>query len=233
MKLNGKVALITGASKGIGKEIVVSLANQGCKLVLCSRKTDLIKSYIPNLSVPAENILVLKCDVSNKEDVENTVNFAIEKFGQIDILVNNAGIWLTDEVVESKTEDFEQLMNVNYFGTYYFIHKVLPFMLQKGEGDIINISSTLGKIGKSSRSGYSASKFAVEGFTEGLREEVRNKNIRVVLINPGTTNTDLFGEQVDSDKSLSPVDIAEVVTMSLTLPRRALINQLIITPIAG
>lgn len=230
MKLKDKVVVITGASKGIGKSVAFALAEEGAGLALCSRNTDAVNRFIPELPDKDSRTIAYNCDVTKEKDIKNVVDSILKEFGRIDILINNAGVWITDRVAESSVADFAALMDTNYMGTYMFTRYVLPGMIENKSGDIINISSILGQFGASSKSGYCASKFAVMGFSEALRNEVKNNNIRVIVVCPGTTNTDLFGEPVDSEKSLSPDDVAETVRLALILPRRATLNEITITP---
>jgi 3-oxoacyl-[acyl-carrier protein] reductase len=230
MKLKDKVIIITGASKGIGKSIAFALAEEGANLALCSRNTDAINGYIEELSNKEARNIAFGCDVTNEDDIKNVVDSVLKEFGRIDILINNAGVWITDKVAESSVADFATLMGTNYMGTYMFTRYALPGMIENKAGDIVNISSILGQFGASSKGGYCASKFAVMGFSEALRNEVKNSNIRVIVVCPGTTDTDLFGGPVDADKSLSPDDVAETIRLALTLPRRATLNEITITP---
>jgi 3-oxoacyl-[acyl-carrier protein] reductase len=230
MRLKDKVVIITGASKGIGKSIAFALAEEGASLALCSRNTDAINNYIPELSKNSGKLSAYSCDVTKEEDIKNVVDGVLQQFGKIDILINNAGVWITDLVAESSVADFATLMGTNYMGTYMFTRYALPSMVENNKGDIINISSILGQFGAVSKSGYCASKFAVMGFSEALRNEVKKNNIRVIVVCPGTTDTDLFGGPVDAEKSLSPDDVAETIRLALVLPRRATINEITITP---
>lgn len=230
MKLKDKVVLLTGASKGIGKAIAMALAVEGPHLVLCSRNTAQIQAYLPELSPNVGRVLVQACDLMQEDDIQAVVTKTLAEFGTIDVLINNAGVWITDKVEDSKMADFETLMQTNYMATYSFCHKVLPTMIAQKAGDIVNISSILGQFGASYKAGYCASKFAVMGFSEALRAEVKDRNIRVIVVCPGTTDTDLFGSPVDAAKSLGPDDVAAVVHLALTLPRRATLNEITITP---
>jgi 3-oxoacyl-[acyl-carrier protein] reductase len=230
MKLKDKVVIITGASKGIGKSIAFALAEEGAILALCSRNTEAINNYQDELSANCPQSAAYSCDVTNEQDIKKVVDSVLKEFGKIDILINNAGVWITDFVVESSIADFATLMATNYMGTYMFTRHALPSMVERNSGDIINISSILGQFGATQKSGYCASKFAVMGFSEALRNEVKKNDIRVIVVCPGTTDTDLFGGPVDADKSLSPDDVAETVRLALVLPRRATLNEITITP---
>ena len=189
-----KVALITGATRGIGKQIAITLAKEGYNIALNYRKEneDLenAKKEIAELGV---EVLAVQGDVSNYEDCERFVKEIIEKFGHIDVLVNNAGITRDCLLIRMKEEDFKQVIDTNLGGTYNVTKNVISYMMKAHSGRIINISSVVGIVGNAGQTNYSASKAGIIGFTKSLAKEVASRNILVNAIAPGFIETDMTG----------------------------------------
>ena len=189
-----KVALITGATRGIGKQIAITLAKEGYNIALNYRKEneDLenAKKEITELGV---EVLAVQGDVSKYEDCERFVKEIIEKFGHIDVLVNNAGITRDCLLIRMKEEDFKQVIDTNLGGTYNVTKNVISYMMKAHSGRIINISSVVGIVGNAGQTNYSASKAGIIGFTKSLAKEVASRNILVNAIAPGFIETDMTG----------------------------------------
>ena len=189
-----KVALITGATRGIGKQIAITLAKEGYNIALNYRKEneDLenAKKEIAELGV---EVLAVQGDVSKYEDCERFVKEIIEKFGHIDVLVNNAGITRDCLLIRMKEEDFKQVVDTNLGGTYNVTKNVISYMMKAHSGRIINISSVVGIVGNAGQTNYSASKAGIIGFTKSLAKEVASRNILVNAIAPGFIETDMTG----------------------------------------
>ena len=189
-----KVALITGATRGIGKQIAITLAKEGYNIALNYRKEneDLenAKKEIAELGV---EVLAVQGDVSKYEDCERFVKEIIEKFGHIDVLVNNAGITRDCLLIRMKEEDFKQVIDTNLGGTYNVTKNVISYMMKAHSGRIINISSVVGIVGNAGQTNYSASKAGIIGFTKSLAKEVASRNILVNAIAPGFIETDMTG----------------------------------------
>ena len=189
-----KVALITGATRGIGKQIAITLAKEGYNIALNYRKEneDLenAKKEIAELGV---EVLAVQGDVSKYEDCERFVKEIIEKFGHIDVLVNNAGITRDCLLIRMKEEDFKQVIDTNLGGTYNVTKNVISYMMKAHSGRIINISSVVGIVGNVGQTNYSASKAGIIGFTKSLAKEVASRNILVNAIAPGFIETDMTG----------------------------------------
>ena len=187
-----KCALITGATRGIGKQIAITLAKQGYNIALNYRKEneelENTKKEIEKIGV---QILAVKGDVANFEDCENFVKQVIERFGQIDVLVNNAGITKDMLLMRMKKEDFEQVIDTNLVGTFNVTKNVVPYMMKARSGRIINISSVVGISGNAGQTNYSASKAGIIGFTKSLAKEVGSRNILVNTVAPGFIQTDM------------------------------------------
>lgn len=198
-----KCALITGATRGIGKQIAITLAKQGYNIALNYRKEneelENIKKEIEKIGV---QILAVKGDVANFEDCENFVKQVIERFGQIDVLVNNAGITKDMLLMRMKKEDFEQVIDTNLVGTFNVTKNVVPYMMKARSGRIINISSVVGISGNAGQTNYSASKAGIIGFTKSLAKEIASRNILVNAVAPGfieTNMTDVLKDDVKQE----------------------------------
>jgi short-subunit dehydrogenase len=211
MKLENNVIVITGGTKGLGKELALSLKKEGANVIVCARKQDEINN-LPN------NILGVKADVTKENDLKNLVNFAVEKFGNIDIWINNAGIWLPlSSVEETDWDRAHDLMEVNLFGTVYGSKVSLIQMKKQGFGIIINIISTSALSGRLNSSAYCASKYAVDGFTKSLREEVKNTKIKVLSSYPGGMQTDFFDEKKPDNYTdyMDPKYVSDIIIKNL------------------
>lgn len=198
-----KCALITGATRGIGKQIAITLAKQGYNIALNYRKEneelENTKKKIEKIGV---QILAVKGDVANFEDCENFVKQVIERFGQIDVLVNNAGITKDMLLMRMKKEDFEQVIDTNLVGTFNVTKNVVPYMMKARSGRIINISSVVGISGNAGQTNYSASKAGIIGFTKSLAKEIASRNILVNAVAPGfieTNMTDVLKDDVKQE----------------------------------
>lgn len=232
MNLKESVAVITGGTKGIGLAIAESLVREGAAVFVCGRGKDAVDSAISRLSglgrAHGET-----CDVRSEKQVELMLRECERVFGGIDILVNNAGVGFFGETVEEiSPEDFRQTIETNLIGTYYACHFALPMLRKRGGGYIINISSLAGQNPHPRMSAYNASKFALNGFSEALMQEVRHDGIKVSYICPGSVNTEFGGDTVSQDKAwqLQPADIAQSVMDLLAMPSNALPSKIEIRP---
>ena len=227
--LKNKNALITGAGKGIGKAIAIALAKESVNVILVSRT----QLDVEQLAVKIENFgvksLALTADVSDIDSINKAVETALSKFKTIDILINNAGIAAFGKFLELEPADWEKIIQVNLMGTYYTTRAVLPNMIERQTGDIINISSTAGLNGNALTSAYSASKFAVLGLTDSLMQEMRKHNIRVTALTPSTVATDMAKDlnltDGNPEKVMQSEDIAELIIAQLKLNRRVFIKN--------
>jgi 3-oxoacyl-[acyl-carrier protein] reductase len=227
--LKNKNALITGAGKGIGKAIAIALAKEGVNVILVSRtQTDIdqLADEASNLGVKS---LALAADVSDMDSINSAVEKALAKFKTIDILINNAGIAAFGKFMELEPTEWEKIIQVNLMGTYYTTRAVIPNMIERQTGDIINISSTAGLNGNALTSAYSASKFAVLGLTDSLMQEMRKHNIRVSALTPSTVATDMAKDlnltDGNPEKVMQSEDIAELLIAQLKLNSRVFIKN--------
>ncbi len=218
-----KVALVTGATRGIGKEIALELAKNGFDIAINCRDSkdgyEDLKSEIESNNVKCEFV---EADVANFEQCENMIKETIEKFGKIDVLVNNAGITKDGLIMRMKKEDFEAVIDVNLVGTFNVTRNVIPYMIKQKSGRIINVSSVVGVAGNAGQTNYSASKAGVIGFTKSLAKEVASRNILVNAIAPGFIDTDMtkvlsdnvkegINAQIPLKRMGTPNEVAKVV----------------------
>lgn len=201
MEENIKVALVTGATRGIGKEIALTLAENGFNIALNYRKeSEELESLKKEIESKNVKCLAVCGDVSNYEQVENFVKEIISEFGRIDVLVNNAGITKDMLLMRMKKEDFESVIDVNLVGTFNVTKNVIPYMMKARNGKIVNISSVVGISGNASQTNYSASKAGIIGFTKSLAKEVASRNINVNAVAPGFIQTDMTNVLKDEIK---------------------------------
>lgn len=227
--LKGKVALVTGAGKGIGKAIVLALAAEGVHVGLMARTEKDLQAVAAEAKSLGVEVAYALADVSNRKEVEEGVAKLRKELGAIDILINNAGTGTFGKFLELEPEVWEQQIKINVFGVYYTTRAVLPEMIERQTGDIVNISSTAGKTGAAITSAYSASKFAVFGLSESLMQEVRKHNIRVTALAPSTVVTDLAYSadliKGDPQRMMQPEDFAELIIAQLKLNRRVFVKE--------
>ncbi|MQR84664.1 3-ketoacyl-ACP reductase [Bacillus megaterium] len=227
--LKGKVALITGAGKGIGRSTAIELAKEGVNIGLIARTEADLKAVASELETFDVQVAYATADVSSMEEVNAAVEHLHTKLGATDILINNAGIGKFGSFLELDPAEWKQIIDVNLMGVYYVTRAVLPQLIEKNGGDIINISSTAGQKGAPVTSAYSASKFGVLGLTESLALEVRKHNIRVTALTPSTVATELaYKENLtdgNPDKVMQPEDLAEIMVAQLKLHPRIFIKS--------
>lgn len=214
-----KTAVITGGSKGIGKETAVLFAKNGYNVAICARDEPSLRKAADELTQINRNVFYQKCDVSKSNDVKDFVANAIKKFVSIDILVNNAGIFGLDYLADTSEKMWDDIINTNLKGMFLVTREVLPLMLKNTNGHIINISSQAGKIAFPMDTAYGASKFGVVGFSRCLAEELKETCIKVAIVYPGAVDTPLF-DNVDKRKMrgfppreafLKPAAVADAV----------------------
>ncbi|WP_194852471.1 3-ketoacyl-ACP reductase [Nonlabens antarcticus] len=227
--LKGKKAIITGGGRGLGKATAIAFAKEGIYVAITGRTEDVMKETVAELESLGVNALYSVFDVSNYDEVKSSVKEIIDKLGSVDILVNNAGIAAFGTFNEMEVTQWSQIIQTNLMGMYYMTKEVLPHLIEKNEGDIINVASTAGLVANANTSAYSASKFAVVGMSEALMKEVRKDNIRVCTLTPSTIASDMSVELGIADKDsedsvLQPEDFAELIVAGLKLPRRAMLK---------
>lgn len=227
--LKGKNALITGAGKGIGRAIALALAAEGVQVGLLARTEKDLQSLAEQVQATGVKAVYASADVSDINSVNAAVRSIQSQLGSIDILINNAGIGKFAKFLDMEPAEWENQIRVNLFGVYYVTRALLPQMIEKQSGDIVNISSTAGLKGGVGTSAYSASKFGVMGLTESLMLEVRKHNIRVTALNPSTVVTDLARSanliNSNEEKLIHAEDFAELIIAQLKLNRRVFVKE--------
>ena len=247
LPLSGTVALITGASSGIGHAAARALALHGVSVVLVARRHDLLETLAAQIEAAGGSALVACTDITDRAGVEAAVQKAVDRFGRLDILVNNAGLMLLGPVSSSDPDDWERMIAINQKGLLYMTKAALPHLLKAAEegprrvADIVNISSIAGRIAWANYGAYNMTKFGVNGFTEALRQEVTKKHVRVGVLEPGgvetelgTHNSGIMREAIDTfyktTEVLKAEDVADGIVFMVTRPRHASIGELWIMP---
>lgn len=231
-QLNGKTAIVTGASSGIGTAIAKELVNAGANVVLAARNKEKLENIVSEIG-EEEKLLCIQTDVTKQQDVDFLAQRAKQVFGRVDIYVNNAGKMGSSRVLEGDISDWEQMIDINIKGVLYGIHSVLPEMLERRSGHIVNIASDSGFEVIERLTVYSATKFAVRAISTGLEKELANTGVRTTNISPGMVDTPLSSESpFENDrKKLEPADIAKAVIYAVTQPDYVDINEITVRPV--
>lgn len=227
--IKNKVALITGGGRGIGRATAIELAKEGVNVGLVGRTLENLEKVKAELEAYDVNVAVATADVTNLDEITKAVESIKSELGPIDILLNNAGISKFGGFMDLTPEEWTNIIDVNLKGVYYTTHAVLPEMIERQTGDIINISSTAGEKGGPVTSAYSASKFGVIGLSESLMQEVRKYNIRVSTMTPSTVATEMAAElnltDGNPEKVMQPEDLAELIVTQLKLHPRVVLKH--------
>ena len=231
--LAGKVAIVTGASRGIGLAIAHGLILEGVHVGMCGRTAPLVERRASELSeLGPGQAIGSACDVANTDDAAGLVARTLDAFGRLDVLVNNAGIGIFAPVSEMNPADFRRVIETNLIGVFNMCHLAIPVMKRSGGGYIINISSLAGANAFAGGAAYNASKFGLNGFSEALMQDVRYDGIRVSYVMPGSVATEFGGKEpgTGSDWKLAPEDVAEAVVDLLRFEPRALASRIELRP---
>jgi clavulanate-9-aldehyde reductase len=239
--LDGKVALVTGASSGIGEATAEALAADGAAVVLAARRTDRLEKLHATLVERGARALVVELDVTDEAACRAAVATAVEHFGGLDIVINNAGVMLLGKIVGADTTDWTRMVHTNLLGSLYMAHAALPHLLER-KGALVQISSVAGRVARVGSGVYNATKWGVNAFCESLRQEVTDKGVRVVLIEPGAVATELTDHITDPEakaataerfanvRKLTSEDIANAVRYAVTQPDHVAINEILVRP---
>ncbi|MGW7575906.1 SDR family oxidoreductase [Streptomyces sp. NPDC054765] len=244
--LSGSVALVTGASSGIGAATALALAREGCSLALVARRTERLERLTAEIGAYQGSCFALTADLADATQARRAVEEAVDRFGRLDVLVNNAGYGVRGSVEDSDPEDWDRMIDLNFKAVLRMSHAALPHLLSaahegpRGVADLVNVSSAAGRVPRRDNSVYSATKHAVCSFSEALRQEVTGRRVRVGLIEPGMTATEMTqgGSQAASAHGLPPEtwlrseDIARTIAFMVTQPAHMAINEITVRPTA-
>ena len=228
-RLAGKVAIVTGASRGIGRAISVALAQEAATIVLAARSIQKLQETADQVTEAGGKADIVVTELTEEESIKNLVKTTSEKFSRLDILVNNAGVTHSAKLEETATEDWQRCMQINARAPFILCREALPLLKKAEAGYIINIASVVGVKGYPLQSAYTSSKHALRGMTISLAEELRGSNIRVHLLCPGGVDTDLVQKvrpDIKKDELMQPEEIAELVLYLVTHKGNAVIDEL-------
>jgi NAD(P)-dependent dehydrogenase (short-subunit alcohol dehydrogenase family) len=230
--LTGKIVIVTGGTRGIGRAIAERLLREGCQVAICGRRQDSVDRAVADMQ-PLGCVFGWAADITQSSQVEQLFEAVDRQFGGLDILVNNAGEGVFRKVGEMTVEEWRRNIDLNLSGAFYCAHAALARFAKRGGGFIINISSLAAKNAFSGGAGYNASKFGLNGFSEALMLDHRYDNVRVCSVMPGSVATEFNGASVkagDNDWKVASEDVAEVVTLVLRMPARTMVSQVEMRP---
>ena len=246
-RLDGTVALVTGASSGIGEATAWALARQGAAVAVVARRKDRLDSLVAGIEEEGGTALAIEADVTDQAQAKGAVDEAVDRFGRLDTLFNNAGVMLLGPVEDAPTDEWDRMVDVNIKGLLYTAHAALPHLLAAAQdgprrvADLVNTSSVAGRRPRVGSAVYNLTKFGVGAFSESLRQEVTARHVRVSLVEPGAVDTELQShlreeireqarQRFADTETLEAEDIADAVTFIVTRPRRVAINELLVRP---
>jgi NADP-dependent 3-hydroxy acid dehydrogenase YdfG len=245
-RLAGTVALVTGASSGIGEATALALADEGAVVALVARRRDKLEALAEKIG-GNDRALVIEADVTDQAQAQAAVETAVKELGRLDTLVNNAGVMLLGPIVGAPIEEWQRMVHLNVLGLLYSTHAALPHLLKSAEddprsvADVVNVSSTAGRIARLNSGVYNATKFGVGAFSESLRQELATRHVRVTIIEPGATATELafhnrpeilegMAQTFGSIEIMKAEDIANSIRYAVTQPRHVAVNEILIRP---
>ncbi len=246
-RLDGTVALVTGASSGIGEATALALASQGAAVSLVARRVDRLASLADRIREAGGKTLVVAADVTEEAQAREAVARTVAELGRLDTLINNAGVMLLGPAVDAPIDEWKRMVDLNVLGLLYCAHAALPHLLSAAEdgprrvADLVNVSSVAGRVARSGSAVYNATKHGVGAFSEGLRQEVTGRHVRVSLVEPGAVETELAGhnrpevlagirERFGSIERLHAEDIADTIGFIVTRPRHMAVNEVLVRP---
>ena len=245
-KLDGTVALVTGASSGIGEATATALAAKGAAVAIVARRADRLEALAGEIEAAGGRALQIEADVGDRSQAEAAVQRTAAELGRLDVVVNNAGVMLLGPILDAPVEEWEQMIEVNLLGLLYVSKAAMPHLLeaaqgQRGVADLVNISSVAGRIARLGSGVYNATKHGVGAFSESLRQEVTGRQVRVSLIEPGAVDTELTShnreeiarqikERFGETEILRSEDVADAISYVVTRPPHVAINEVLIRP---
>ncbi|MFF3919646.1 SDR family NAD(P)-dependent oxidoreductase [Streptomyces sp. NPDC001852] len=244
-RLQDTVALVTGASSGIGAATALSLAAEGAAVALVARRRDRLEELAEKIRAEGGTALAVEADITEQDRAAAAVERVVAQLGRLDVLVNNAGVGMPGPVLNAPAQEWERMLTVNLRGLLHVTHAALPHLLRAAEdsprrvADLVNISSTAGRVARPGTAVYSMTKFGVNGFTEALRQEVMRQRVRVSVVEPGTVDTEFvthtrdeirasLDQQLAGMEMLRPEDIADAVAFVVTRDRRVSVNEVLV-----
>jgi clavulanate-9-aldehyde reducatase len=241
--MSNRVAVVTGASSGIGEATAKALAREGYAVALAARREERIEELAEQISSAGGKALAVPTDVGDQPSAEALIKAARDELGSVDVLVNNAGVMLLGPILGADVEHWQRMVNVNVLGLMYCTHAALPLMQEQGAGHIVNVSSVAGRTARLGSGVYNATKWGVGAFSESLRQEALNYGVRVTIIEPGYVDTELQGhnehpmvvERMAKDKEqigkvLEADDIANAIVYAVQQPAHVSINEVLVRP---
>jgi NADP-dependent 3-hydroxy acid dehydrogenase YdfG len=239
--LSGRVVAITGASSGIGEATALACVEAGASVALAARRADRIDALAQRINDDGGLAIAVPTDVADERQARAFVEQTYERLGRLDALVNNAGVMLLGPVTGADTAEWRRMIDANLYGVLYCSHAALPLMQQQGSGHIVNVSSVAGRIASAGSAVYNMTKWGVNGFSEGLRQEALHATVRVSIVEPGAVGTELLSHNNDAVqamaaklfegvKPLEASDIADAIVYALGQPEHVAINELLIRP---
>jgi NADP-dependent 3-hydroxy acid dehydrogenase YdfG len=245
--LHGTVALVTGASSGIGAATAVSLAGLGAGVALVARRSDRLEVLAKRLRADGATATVITADITNQTEADRAVEQTVGEHGRLDTLINNAGVMLLGPVVDAPVDEWERMVRINVLGLLYCTHAALPHLLRAAEdsprrvADLVNISSVAGRETRNGSGVYNATKHGVGAFSDALRKEITTRHVRVSLVEPGAVATELAShnrpeilegmrQRFASIERLTAEDIADAITYIVSRPRHVAINEVLVRP---
>lgn len=240
-KLDGKVAVVTGASSGIGEATAEALAAEGATVVVAARREDRLEDLVGRIEGTGGQVLSVSCDVTNEEQAHALIERAEAEFGRVDILVNNAGVMLLSRIDKGLSDQWRQMFDVNVLGLLYATDAAIKVMKRQSAGHIVNISSVAGRKVRVTGGVYSGTKWAVNAISEALRMELQDEGIRITIVEPGAVRTELTEHITDQDALdamsgmlsldiLKSEDIANSIVYAVTQPENVSVNEILIRP---
>lgn len=241
------MALVTGASSGIGAATAEQLASQGASVAVVARRRDRLEELAARIDAAGGKVQVLEADVTDEAQIRAAVEQTVAHFGRLDTVIANAGVMLLGPIVDAPTREWTRMVELNVLGLMHTAHAALPHLLAAAQepprqvADLVLVSSVAGRVARNGSGVYNATKHAVGAFGEALRQEVTERHVRVSLVEPGAVDTELAGHnrpevqegmraRFGSIERLTAEDIADAISYIVTRPRRASINELLIRP---
>jgi NADP-dependent 3-hydroxy acid dehydrogenase YdfG len=245
--LEGTVALVTGASSGIGEATAEILAQHGAAVALVARRIDRLDDLAAKLKSDGASVLAIQADVANRDEAYDAVDRVAAEFGRLDTVINNAGVMLLGPIENAPVEEWERMVHVNLLGLLYCSKAALPHLLKAADGeprgvaDLVNVSSVAGRVPRLGSGVYNATKHAVGAFSESLRQEVTGRHVRVSLVEPGAVTTELvshnrpeirdqMSQRFAGTQRMEATDIADVIGYIVSRPRHMAINEVLVRP---